>query len=138
MKEMVESNVNTVFASGILQRDSKQAYEYARDTGMHAMHIRDPRHGFVLGSHGYSYATERDKDGKSSRAAWFPITPDIAIAFTNQHDGMKAWYFDDFESEDRVIREVNESAWRLSKYVVATDEQRLKDLRRQHGGQSGK
>ena len=138
MKKMVESNVNTVFASGILPRDSKQAYECARDMGMLAMHVLDPRHGFVLGSHGHSYRTERDKDGKPSSAAWFPITPDIAIAFTNQHDGVEAWCFDDFKSEDRFIREVNESAWKLSKYVVATDEQRLKDLRRQHGVESHK
>ena len=130
MKKMVESNVSAVFASGTSPRDRIRSHDYARRTGMHVVSLGNSERGFVLGSHGFSYATERDKDGNYRRSAWFPFAPDIALALTDQPEFVWNSYFEDSEKEDRFTREINKSTLILSKYVVAKDKQLLKNLRR--------
>lgn len=138
MKKMVESNVNAVFASGTLPRDRKKAFAHAQETCMLAMHVKDPRHSFLLGSHGYSYTTDVDENGNSHVSAWLPIAPDVAIALTDWPEDMNVSHFEDQGKEKRFARVVNESTLVLSKCMVSTNKQLLKNLRRQYGGQAGK
>ena len=130
VKKMVESNATAKFAAGHLPGHQKEVDEYVSMTGLRAFVILNPERSFLLGSHGYCYATERTKGGRVDSSTWFPIAPDVALTFTGTPNFVEIMYFDEPEREDRLVRRINDSTVCLSDYVVAKDKRLLEAHRK--------
>ena len=94
-------------------------------TGLRVFVILNPERSFVLGSHGYCYATERTKGERVDSSTWFPIAPDVALTFGGTPNFVEIMYFDEPDREDRLVRRINDSMVCLSNCVVAKDKRLL-------------
>ena len=116
------------FAAGQRREHQLQVQEFVRECGLQVVVIQNPSRSFLLGSYGYIDEQTQTKDKYISSADWFPVAPDVVLAFTNSADYLKVSYFEEDEYEENFVHKVNAVIASSSDFVVAKNEMLLVEM----------
>ena len=125
LQDISLSNSSARFASGnhpILQKDAEQ---YSDTIGICVAVIRNPRRGFVIGSHGLTLV-QSCHPNDSVIGSWLPIAHDVAIVATDLPDKESLLVLDD--KRDRIIRTINAASTAQSQVIAGRSEALIRSL----------
>ena len=84
IREIAKENHSAVFAAGVSSAMRADVKRFCHDTGLLFLHSPEGRRQFIIGSYGYAIAVRTSATSEYSKAAVFPLAPDVAVVLTDK------------------------------------------------------
>ena len=83
IREIARENHSAEFAAGISPAMQADIRRFCEDTGLLILSCRRAQRQFIIGSYGYAIVVRTSTTSDYSKAAVFPLSPDVAIVITD-------------------------------------------------------
>ena len=122
---LTTGNSAAKFAAGQQHEHQILVQEYVNECGLLLVVLQNPKYSFLLGSCGCAEVPDQTNDKRIRRVTWFPITPDVAVAFTHDPEYLRVSYFECDEFEEKFSHKLNAATISSSDFVVAKQKDHL-------------